>query len=303
MLSLSKSGARVWRSGLNHMFFYNGDNLTKTNYTVPNTSLPLTLVFGPFDPTGSDGLPADAVTCAAIGSHAISTLTAITIQDTAESESVFPCPPEQIDDQARCVLEDMSIQAIKVGALSSAEAVSAVAQIAADYSQVPLVLHLGQQEASSLEPEDEEEAEDVIGATLELLVPQAHVVVVQARLLNQWITEEVLEAAGQSEPGAALQAIGADWVLVLGSQQRPGHRVNILLGPESATVSWPWVAPPERVRDSGGLVATALAALLAQGTAVSDAAQLASNYADQSVAQSFQPGMGQRVARRIPLSN
>jgi hydroxymethylpyrimidine/phosphomethylpyrimidine kinase len=67
-------------------------------------STPITLIFGPFDPTGSDGLPADAVTCATLGVHAISTLTAVTIQDTAESESVFPCPAEQIDDQARCLL-------------------------------------------------------------------------------------------------------------------------------------------------------------------------------------------------------
>ena len=270
---------------------------------MPNYSLPITLVFGPFDPTGADGLPADAITCAALGGHALSTLTSLTIQDSAKSEAVFPCPPEQIDDQARCVLEDMPVQSIKVGPISSSEAVSAVAQVAADYSHVPLVLHLGPQDVNTEDdPENEDQVEDLIGATIELLVPQAHVVVVEARRLSQWITEEVLEAAGQTAGPHALQAIGAQWVLVLGSQQRPGHLVNILVGPDNETLSLPWTATPERVRDSGGLVATALAALLAKGLDVPDAATQACRHAELALAQSFQPGMGQRIARRFPAA-
>ncbi len=270
---------------------------------MPNFSLPITLVFGPFDPTGSDGLPADAVTCAALGGHALATLTAITTQDSAKTETVHPCSGEQIDDQARCLLEDMPVQSIKVGALSSTEAVSAVAQIVADYSQVPLVLHLGLQELDSEEEPEEDEVQDLVGATIELLVPQAHVVVVQAKRLAQWITEDVLEASGQTAGPQALQAIGAEWVLVTGSQQRPGHLVNILVGPDNEIASWPWQAPPEPVRDSGGLVATALAAFLAQGLSVPQAAQKACAHAEQALAQSFQPGMGQRIARRVPLAS
>lgn len=269
---------------------------------MPNYSLPITLIFGPFDPTGSDGLPADAVTCAALGGHALSTLTALTTQDSAKTEAVMACTGEQIDDQARCVLEDIPVQSIKVGALSSTQAVSAVAQIAADYSEVPLVLHLGLQELNSEQDPEDEEVQDLVGATLELLVPQSHVVVVEAKRLTNWITEEVLEAAGQTAGPQALQAIGANWVLVTGSPQRPGHLVNILVGPDNETVSWPCQAPAERIRDAGGLVAAALATLLARGLSVPEAAQLACAHAEQALAQSFQPGMGQRIARRLPLT-
>ena len=104
---------------------------------------PIILIFGPFDPSGSSSLPADAVTCAALGGHALSALTAIHVQDTASTEDIQPIAPELIDDQARCVLEDMSVQAIKVGPLYTSESVSVLAQIAADYNHVPLVLHLG----------------------------------------------------------------------------------------------------------------------------------------------------------------
>jgi hydroxymethylpyrimidine/phosphomethylpyrimidine kinase len=268
----------------------------------PSNSTSIVLIFGPFDPTGSDGLPADAITCAALGGHALTTLTAVTIQDSAETEAVLPCPAEQIDDQARCLLEDIPVLAIKVGQLSSVEAASAVAQIAADYSQVPLVLHLGQQEIDTEEvSEDEDEVEDLIGAVIELLVPQAHVVVVDGKRLAQWVTEELLEASGQTTGPQALQAIGAGWVLVIGHQQRPGHLVNTLVGPQNETITWPWIAPPERLRDTGGLIATALATLLAQGLEVPEAARQACTHAERAVAQSFQPGMGNRIARRLAL--
>ena len=270
----------------------------------PPNSTSIVLIFGPFDPTGSDGLPADAITCAALKGHALATLTAVTIQDSAETEAVLPCPAEQIDDQARCLLEDIPVQAIKVGQLSSVEAASAVAQIAADYSQVPMVLHLGQQEIDTEEAtEDEDEVQDLIGAVIELLVPQAQVVVVDGKRLTQWVTDDLLEASGQTAGPQALQAIGASWVLVIGHQQRPGHHANILLGPQNETISWPWVAPPDRLRDSGGLVATALATLLAQGLGVPEAARQACIHAERAVAQSFQPGMGNRIARRLALES
>jgi hydroxymethylpyrimidine/phosphomethylpyrimidine kinase len=267
-------------------------------------STPITLIFGPFDPTGSDGLPADAITCAALGGHAISTLTALTIQDSAQSESVLPCSAEQIDDQARCLLEDIPVQAIKVGALSSVEAVSAVAQIAADYSQIPLVLHLGAQEIDTETPtEEDDEVDDLIGAVIELLVPQAHIVVIEARRLNQWITEEVIEASGHAGGAQALQAIGAQWVLITGVKQRPGLQANVLTGPESETLAWPCINAPEGTRDAGGLVATALACLLAHGLSVPQAAEQACAHGGQALLQSFQPGMGHFIARRIPLAS
>src|SRR5690606_38589066 len=103
---------------------------------------PLVLIFGPFDPTGSSSLPADAVTCATLGCHPLSALTATRVQDTASTESIQPLGPELIDDQARSLLEDMNVQAILVGSLYTPETVSVLAQIAADYNHVPLVLHL-----------------------------------------------------------------------------------------------------------------------------------------------------------------
>ena len=275
-------------------------HLTESPLFMPTFTVhPVVLLFGAFDPTGSDGLPADALTCAALGAHALSVLTSNMVQDSAETESVQAFPPEQIDDQARCLLEDMSVQAIKVGAVSSTEGVSAIAQIAADYSEVPLVLHLGAPSAGTETLSEQEDNDERMGAMIELLIPQSRVVVAEARHLDEWVDEDMLEATGQSSGPQALQAMGADWVMVLGHVQRPGHRVNLLVGPDNQTVSLPWVAPPERLRDTGGMVAAAMCSLMAQGLSVSDAAERACRYVERAQAQAFRPGMGGLIANRM----
>ena len=45
-----------------------------------------------------------------------------------------------VDDQARCILEDMPIAAIKLGLLCSVEIIATIAEIMADYPDVPLIL-------------------------------------------------------------------------------------------------------------------------------------------------------------------
>lgn len=260
---------------------------------------PLVLIFGPVDPTGSDGLPADAVTCARLGCHGLAAVTALTVQDTAAVEDVQSISPEMIDDQARCLLEDMQVQAIKVGGLYTAECASAVAQIAADYSHVPLVLHLGQRGPLPEDAAEQEDADDLLAATLELVLPQADVVVVENTRLAQWLADGTLEIGDSPSPAHAMVGAGAKWVLALGSPQRPGHLVNVLVGSDGATSNWPWQPPPDRNGDTGGVLSTALAAYLAQGLDVPQAVDKAMAHADAAVAASFLPGMGRRIANRM----
>jgi hydroxymethylpyrimidine/phosphomethylpyrimidine kinase len=260
---------------------------------------PLALVFGPFDPTGADGLPADAVTFAGLGCHSLAVVTALTVQDTAGLEEVHPVSPELLDDQARCLLEDMSIKAIKVGGLYSPETASVTAQIAADYSQVPLVLHLGMRGVTGGEADEQDDADELLAATLELLLPQAQLVVVEHMRLAQWHTDGTIDIGDSPSPAHALLAGGAEWALVLAAPLRPGHFENVLLGPDGQTHTWPWQAPPERNGDNGGVVSAAATALLAQGLDMPRVAELALQHAAQALASAFLPGMGKRIPNRL----
>src|SRR5690606_28623498 len=100
---------------------------------------------------GSMGLPADAITCAELRCHAVSVLTGTLVQDTAGTENIEAITPELMDDQARCLLEDMPVHAMKAGPLYTTESVSVLAQVTADYSGIPLVVHLQRMPHVSME--------------------------------------------------------------------------------------------------------------------------------------------------------
>ena len=101
---------------------------------------PIVLVIAATDPSGGAGLQADILTLASMGCHPLSVVTAVTIQDTIGVEDFLPIDPEWVTDQARCVLEDMPVSAIKLGVLGSTENVSAIAEVVSDYPDVPLIL-------------------------------------------------------------------------------------------------------------------------------------------------------------------
>ncbi|MET0208551.1 MAG: bifunctional hydroxymethylpyrimidine kinase/phosphomethylpyrimidine kinase, partial [Burkholderiaceae bacterium] len=90
------------------------------------------ICLSPSDPTGGGGIQSDLLTGASMGCHVLSVLTGLTVQDSAGMEDSRPVNPDWIDDQARCLLEDMPVRAMKVGGLFTTEAVSVVAEISAD---------------------------------------------------------------------------------------------------------------------------------------------------------------------------
>ncbi len=262
---------------------------------VSAAPLPIVFIFGPFDPSGSTGLPADAVTCAELGCHAVGTLTGVLVQDTATVEALEPITPELMDDQARCLLEDMPAHAMKVGPLYTTETVSVLAQITADYSSVPVVVHLQRQPAALVE--DELDAEDTQAALLELVLPQTDLVVTDHTLLQQWQSHGVLPGQTTDHAINALLEYGASAVLVSGVPGSGKTRDYVLLDENSQSARWA-VEVSEPIIDSDGLLATAVTCELAHGSEMSLAIERGIAYVNAMAARRFQPGMGGRIFNR-----
>ncbi len=254
---------------------------------------PLPLIIGPFDPSGAGNLPIDAVICARMGSHALSVATAIHVQDSTGVESIQRLSTDLIDDQARCLLEDMAVGAIKIGPLYDPETISVLTQIAADYSNLPLVLQLGAPpdvaDLADLDPDE------TAGALLELLVPQATVVIVNRNLLEHWGVHGLLSSSRADDPIPALHEFGAPYVLCCNtalSAELGGLILHVL---EQPSVRWPWPNVHVRLDDAESLLATLVAALLARGMAPADAIREAVARGATMLDRSFHPGMGQRM--------
>lgn len=254
------------------------------------------LSFAPTDPSGAGGLQADVLTGSSLGCHVLTVLTGVSIQDSAGIEDVQAINPELIDDQARCLLEDMPMKAFKVGGLYSPESVSAVAQVVADYPDVPLVLHLG----ADAPDEHDEEADETVEASLELLAPHATVVIVDHTRLDRWFSDDILPKGDAENAIQALLALGPDHLLVTGVPHGSGTPVNILAHSDNPEAeAWSWQRLPGGFRGAGSTLSAALTALLARDVELRQAVIDAQQYTRRSLQAGFQPGMGRSLPDRL----
>ena len=106
----------------------------------PKPTPPLVLSFAASDPTGGAGIQADLLTLASLGCHPLSVITALTVQDTAGVDEILVIDSEWVMDQARMLLEDVPVAAFKLGMLGSPESMAIIAEILADYPDIPVVL-------------------------------------------------------------------------------------------------------------------------------------------------------------------
>src|SRR5580765_2191896 len=167
------------------------------------------------DPSGAGGSAGDVATIAAMGAHALPVITSIVMRDTAEVFDHHAIDADVITEQARSVLEDVTIAAWKVGFLGSTEGVSTVAEILSDYPDVPLVAYM-----PNLSWIEEDEQQSYLDAFRELVLPQTEVLVGSHQtltdfLLPEWDNER---QASPRELAVAAAEHGTRYVLVTGVQ-------------------------------------------------------------------------------------
>ena len=101
---------------------------------------PTALTIAGSDSGGGAGIQADIKTFSALGVYGTSVITAITAQNTIEIQSSHYLPTEIVIDQLRAVLDDIRVDAIKIGMLANTEIVEAISEILQKQLRVPLVL-------------------------------------------------------------------------------------------------------------------------------------------------------------------
>ena len=141
--------------------------------------------FNAADPSGAGGIAGDVATIAAMGAHALPVVATIVMRDTAEVFDQHALDPDVIAEQARSILEDVTIAAWKVGFLGSAEGVSAVAEILSDYPDVPLVAYM-----PNLSWLEEDPQQAYLDAFRELVLPQTEVLVGSHQTLTDFLLPE-----------------------------------------------------------------------------------------------------------------
>lgn len=89
---------------------------------------PRVLTIAGSDSGGGAGIQADLKTFSALGCYGMTAITALTAQNTQGVRSIHPVPLNMLNDQIDAVVEDIGVDAVKIGMLHSPEVVHAVAQ-------------------------------------------------------------------------------------------------------------------------------------------------------------------------------
>lgn len=256
-------------------------------------SPPIVVVFAASDPTAGAGLQADLLTLAALGCHAATVLTAVTVQDTQGVQRMQAIDADWVVQQARALLAELPVAAFKLGVLGSAANAAAVAQILAEHPQAPVVfdpvLASGRGDALS--------SDAVLAAMRDALLPRTTVLTpnsLEARRLAGGAA-----AADLAQCARRLLDLGARNVLVTGTHEPTPEVVNTLYAASGVVRENRWPRLAGSFHGSGCTLASAIAAQLALGLQVPAAVQSAQDYVWHTLEAAFRPGSGQWIPDRL----
>jgi len=254
------------------------------------------LVFNASDPSGAGGIAADIVAIASVGAHALPVVTGAYVRDTAETFDHYALDEDAVAEQARAILEDTSALVLKVGFVGTPETISAIAEIAADYADVPVIAYM-----PNLAWWDEASIDLYLDAFRELMLPQTTVLVGNHSTLWRWLLPEW---SGERAPTArdiarAAGEMGVPYTLVTGIVLPEQFIDNVLATPQAVLATQKFERFEATFSGAGDTLSASLAALVASGADLTNAATEALTYLDRCLDAGFRPGMGNVVPDRM----
>ena len=237
--------------------------------------MPAVLSIAGSDSGGGAGIQADLKAFARCGVHGMTAITAITAQNTVGVEAVEAVSPRLIVAQVRAVVEDIGVDAVKIGMLGTTATVDAVVEALDLVGDAPVVVDpvmVSESGASLLDDEARE-------ALVERLLPLTAVAtpnIPEARVLTG-----AGEDADQEELARGVLALGPGAVVVTG-----GHSLGLvdLFFDGESLVEIPGERHPDGAAHGSGCThSSALAACLARGASPLKAAEAARRVASDAV--------------------
>lgn len=268
---------------------------------MQNEPLPLILCFGASDPTGATGIQADLAVCGSFGCHGLSVITRLLVQDSIAQEAHLPIDSEWVIDQARCLLEDGQVTAFKVGDVGSTENVTAIAEIVSDYPEVALILAPHDRRADNHATHDE----DIEQAITELLIPQTSILIAKYASLKNYVSDYFTDPPNDNHTLLTrVLGSGCEYVLATDAQQQSLYIHHGLYqldesGAPALLHRDQWERLPHNFLGKRDTLATAIAALLANGLDVVEAVLEAQEYLQQCLLAGYRFGMGKLIPDRL----
>ena len=176
------------------------------------------------DSGGGAGIQADLKTFSAMGCYGMTAITAITAQNTQGVRGIHGIPPQMLREQIDAVVEDIGVDAVKIGMLHSPEVVHVVAEAIVRHRLPRVVLDPVMVATSG----DRLIASETESALVNELFPLADVVTPNLDEAGWLLGREIAGEAELDEAADALLDMGARAVLLKGGHLPGDWVVDVL---------------------------------------------------------------------------
>jgi hydroxymethylpyrimidine/phosphomethylpyrimidine kinase len=250
--------------------------------------VPRALTIAGSDSGGGAGIQADLKTFQMLGVHGMSAITALTAQNTVGVEGVHEVPPSFVRQQIEAVMTDIGADAAKTGMLSSTAIIEAVAAAVRDLN-VPNLVCDPVFVSKHGDPLLQISAVDALRDTL---LPFATVITPNVPEAEGLLGRSLRTDAPDEDAARELVALGPRWVLLKGGHLATDDAVDLLTdGNEMIRLQAPRV-DTKHTHGTGCTLAAAVAAGLAKGMSVPDAAREAKKFVTRAIERHLEIGAG-----------
>ena len=241
------------------------------------------------DPSGGAGIQADLKTFSALGVYGATAITAVTVQNTQSVKYVHKLPPQVVYDQIVAVMEDVTVDAVKIGMVNDAETLDAIVRALTAYRSKFLVVDpvmVSTSGCALMQP-------DALAIMKERLLPMADLVT--PNLPEAWTlagTDTSVDDAAQ-----AILRLGVKALLIKGGHAEGNTETDYLYrykgeGVKRVEFTAETIDTPN-THGTGCTLSSAIAALLACGNGLEDAVRQAKEY----LTEALKAGAGVHVGR------
>lgn len=239
------------------------------------------------DSSGGAGIQADLKTFSALGVFGMSVITAITAQNTCGVTAIREMDNEIISAQMNAVYQDIKVDAVKIGMLSSSDIIFEVASGLKKNVAKNIVLDtvMISKSGSHLL---KEEAVDTLRKTL---IPKALVVTPNLHEATELVGFEVKDKETMEKAAIAIKKMGAQYVVVKGGHLEgdacdmlyDGNKIELFPNKRIHTI---------HTHGTGCTFSSAIASGLAKGLSVRESVVIAKQYITMAITYGFQLGHG-----------
>jgi hydroxymethylpyrimidine/phosphomethylpyrimidine kinase len=251
---------------------------------------PRILAIAGSDSSGGAGIQADIKTIAMLGGYAMTAITTVTAQNTVGVQAIAPMSGDVVHAQIRSCIDDIGVDAIKIGMLHDVEIIEAVAKALDTIVDVPVIIDpvmISTSGAALIAP-------DAIDALQAKLFPGATLITPNLPELGHLLKRNLTDSSQMAEAAEELAQMTGTAVLAKGGHTPDRRIIDILYEPgdharavqfDHARIDTP------HTHGTGCTLSAAIATLLGHGQPLEHAVRLGRNFVRAAIENA--PGFGQ----------